>query len=38
MIAIHVVVDADSIADLLPRLRSVGATGILVLPIEQLVA
>ena len=38
MIAIHVVVDADSIADLLPRLRSVGASGILVLPIEQLVA
>jgi len=38
MIAIHVVVDADSIADLLPRLRGAGASGILVLPIEQLVA
>jgi ATP phosphoribosyltransferase len=38
MIAVHVVVDADSIADLLPRLRAAGATGILVLPIEQLVA
>ncbi len=38
MIAIHVVVDADSIADLLPRLRAAGASGMLVLPIEQLVA
>lgn len=38
MIAVHVVVDADSIADLLPRLRAAGASGILVLPIEQLVA
>ena len=36
MIAVHVVVDADSIADLLPRLRGAGASGILVLPIEQL--
>ena len=38
MIAVHVVVDADAIAELLPRLRAVGASGILVLPIEQLVA
>ena len=37
MIAIHSVVDADAIWGLLPRLRSAGATGILVLPIEKLV-
>jgi ATP phosphoribosyltransferase len=38
MIAIHAVVDADEIWDLLPRLKAAGASGILVLPIEKLVA
>jgi ATP phosphoribosyltransferase len=37
MIAIHSVVDADAVWGLLPRLRSAGASGILVLPIEKLV-
>jgi ATP phosphoribosyltransferase len=38
MIAIHAVVEADEIWDLLPRLKAGGASGILVLPIEKLVA
>jgi len=38
MIAIHAVVDADAVWSLLPRLKSAGASGILVLPIEKLVA
>jgi ATP phosphoribosyltransferase len=38
MIAIHAVVDSDDVWDLLPRLKAVGASGILVLPIEKLVA
>ena len=38
MIAIHAVVEADEIWDLLPRLKAAGASGILVLPIEKLVA
>ena len=38
MIAIHAVVDADAVWSLLPRLKSAGATGILILPIEKLVA
>ena len=37
MIAIHAVVDADDVWTLLPRLKSAGATGILVLPIEKLI-
>ena len=37
MIAIHSVVGADDVWDLLPRLKSAGASGILVLPIEQIV-
>lgn len=37
MIAIHSVVGADEVWDLLPRLKSAGASGILVLPIEKLV-
>lgn len=37
MIAIHSVVGADEVWDLLPRLRDAGASGILVLPIEKLV-
>ena len=38
MIAIHSVVDADDVWGLLPRLKSAGASGILVLPIEKIVA
>jgi ATP phosphoribosyltransferase len=38
MIAIHSVVGAAEVWDLLPRLRAAGASGILVLPIEKLVA
>ncbi len=37
MIAIHAVVGADDVWDLLPRLKDAGASGILVLPIEKLV-
>ena len=37
MIAIHAVVGADSVWGLLPALKSAGASGILVLPIEKLV-
>ena len=38
MIAIHAVIDADAVWSLLPRLKSAGASGILVLPIEKIVA
>ena len=38
MIAIHAVVDADAVWSLLPQLKSAGASGILVLPIEKIVA
>ncbi len=38
MIAIHAVVDADAVWSLLPRLKTAGASGILVLPIEKIVA
>ena len=38
MIAIHAVVEADDVWTLLPRLKSAGATGILVLPIEKLIS
>ena len=37
MVAIHSVVGADDIWNLLPRLEGAGGTGILVIPIEQLV-
>ncbi len=37
MIAIHSVVAADDVWDLLPRLKAAGASGILVLPIEKIV-
>ena len=37
-VAIHSVVERDAVWDLLPRLRDAGATGILVLRIEQMVA
>ena len=37
MVAIHSVVSADDIWNLLPRLEEAGGNGILVLPIEQLV-
>ena len=37
MIAIHSVVGANEVWGLLPRLKAVGASGILVLPIEKLV-
>jgi len=38
MIAIHAVVGSDDVWALLPRLKAAGATGILVLPIEKLIA
>ncbi len=38
MIAIHAVVGVDDVWGLLPRLKAAGASGILVLPIEKLVA
>src|SRR5207253_1868826 len=37
MIAIHSVVGSDDVWGLLPRLKSAGASGILVLPIEKIV-
>jgi ATP phosphoribosyltransferase len=37
MVAVHSVVGADEVWGLLPRLKSAGASGILVLPIEKLV-
>lgn len=37
MIAIHSVVGADDVWALLPRLKSAGASGILVLPIEKII-
>jgi ATP phosphoribosyltransferase len=36
MVAIHSVVDAGAVWDVIPRLKDAGASGILVLPIEQL--
>ena len=38
MIAIHAVVGSDDVWALLPRLKATGASGILVLPIEKLIA
>jgi ATP phosphoribosyltransferase len=38
MVAIHAVVEADAVWGLLPRLKAAGASGILVLPIEKIVA
>jgi ATP phosphoribosyltransferase-like protein len=35
--AVHAVVDADSVADLLAPLRSAGARSLLVLPIQNLI-
>lgn len=37
MVAVHSVVNADDVWGLLPRLKSAGASGILVLPIEKIV-
>jgi ATP phosphoribosyltransferase len=37
LVAIHSVVEADEVWSLLPRLKNAGASGILVLPIEQLI-
>lgn len=37
MVAIHSVVDVADLWDVLPQLEEVGATGILVLPVEQLI-
>jgi ATP phosphoribosyltransferase len=36
-VAVHSVVDRDDLWQVLPRLESVGASGILVLPVEQLI-
>jgi ATP phosphoribosyltransferase len=38
LVAIHSVVDADDVWRVLPQLKAAGASGILVLPIEQLLA
>lgn len=38
MVAVHSVVDAGEVWRVLPRLEEAGATGILVLPIEQMIA
>ncbi len=38
MAALHAVVEADAVWTLLPRLKAAGASGILVLPIEKIVA
>lgn len=38
MVAVHTVVGADEVWGLLPRLKAAGASGILVLPIEKIVA
>lgn len=37
MVALHSVVEADEVWSVLPRLKAAGASGILVLPIEQLI-
>jgi len=37
MIAVHAVVDADAVWGLLGPLKAVGATSILVMPIEKLI-
>jgi ATP phosphoribosyltransferase len=37
MVAIHSVVGADEVWGLLPRLKSAGASGLLVLPIEKII-
>ena len=37
LVAVHAVVDEDSINALVPKLKKAGATGILVLPIERMV-
>jgi len=38
MVAVHSVVEADRLWQVLPDLRDAGATGILVLPVEQMIA
>jgi ATP phosphoribosyltransferase len=38
MVAIHSVVDSGDVWHVLPRLKEVGATGILVLPVQQVIA
>jgi ATP phosphoribosyltransferase len=38
MVAIHSVVATERLWTVLPRLREAGASGILVLPIEQMIA
>jgi ATP phosphoribosyltransferase len=38
MVAVHSVVEADRLWQVLPELRDAGATGILVLPVEQMIA
>lgn len=37
MIAVHAAVDVDGVWDLLPRLKELGATSILVVPVERLI-
>ena len=38
MVAVHSVVEADHLWQILPELRAAGASGILVLPVEQMIA
>jgi ATP phosphoribosyltransferase len=38
MVAVHSVVDASDVWHILPRLKAAGATGILVLPVQQVLA
>jgi len=38
MVAVHSVVEADRLWQILPELRAAGASGILVLPVEQMIA
>jgi ATP phosphoribosyltransferase-like protein len=37
MVAVHSVVDADDVWQVLPELEEIGASGILVLPIQQMI-
>jgi ATP phosphoribosyltransferase len=38
MVAVHSVVDADRLWQILPKLQAAGASGILVLAVEQMIA
>jgi ATP phosphoribosyltransferase len=38
MVAVHSVVDASDVWHVIPRLKDAGASGILVLPVQQMLA